>query len=81
MEPDAEFVIAGDYFERRRFATTEERDGLRMTFHSRHWPLQDYLGALESAGLLTEALHEPRLANGGRRDHVPLFLDIRAVRM
>jgi SAM-dependent methyltransferase len=79
-EPDAEFAIAGDYFARRRVVTTVERDGLRMTFDGRHWPLEDYFAALEGAGLLTEALVEPRPGNGGRWDRVPLFVDIRAVR-
>jgi SAM-dependent methyltransferase len=79
-DPDAQFAIAGDYFARRRIVTTVERDGLRMTFDGRHWPLEDYFAALEGAGLLTEALVEPRPGNGGRWDRVPLFVDIRAVR-
>jgi len=80
VEPGAEFVIAGDYFEARRVDLTVERDGLRMTFASRHWSLDDYFAALASAGFLTEALGEPRPNNGGRWDRVPLFLDLRAVR-
>ncbi|MEO7294783.1 MAG: class I SAM-dependent methyltransferase, partial [Candidatus Limnocylindria bacterium] len=50
--PDAAFVIRGSYFEQRQFADTVERDGLRMTFTSRHRPLEAYFRALESAGLL-----------------------------
>ncbi len=79
-EPDAEFVIAGDYFARRRAAATVEKNGLSMTFHSRHWSLEDYFAALEGAGLLTEAVREPRERDGSRWDRVPLFLDLRAVR-
>jgi SAM-dependent methyltransferase len=79
-EPDAVFVIAGDYFEPRRDELTVERDGLRMTFDSRHWSLEDYFAALQGADLLTETLSEPRPGNGGRWDRVPLFLDLRAVR-
>jgi SAM-dependent methyltransferase len=79
-EPDAEFAMAGDYFEPRRAALTAVRDGLRMTFDGWHWALEDYFRALEDAGLLTEAVTEPRLGNGGRWDRVPLFLDLRAVR-
>jgi SAM-dependent methyltransferase len=80
VDPDAEFVIAGDYFEPRRVALTVERDGLSMTFDSRHWSLEDYFAALRGAGLLTETVREPRLGSGGRWDRVPLFLDLRAVR-
>jgi SAM-dependent methyltransferase len=79
-ELDAEFVIPGDYFEHTRSAMTAERDGLTMTFDSRHWTLDDYFAALEGAGLLTEALTEPRPGNEGRWDRVPLFVDLRAVR-
>jgi len=79
-EADAEFVIAGDYFEARRSELAVERDGLRMTFDSRHWSLEDYFRALEGAGFLTEDLREPRPGNGGRWDRVPLFADLRAVR-
>ena len=79
-EPDAEFVIAGDYFQRSRTALTAERDGLTMTFDSRHWTLEDYFTVLEDAGLRTETLGEPRPGTSGRWDRVPLFLDLRAVR-
>ncbi|HYW23181.1 MAG TPA: class I SAM-dependent methyltransferase [Terriglobales bacterium] len=79
-EPDAEFAIAGDYFQARRSMMTAERDGLRMTFDGYHWSLEDYFAALERTGLLTEALVEPRPRTGGRWDRVPLFLDLRAVR-
>ncbi len=79
-EPDAEFVIAGDYFARRRAAETVEKNGLSMTFDSRHWALEDYFAALQSAGLLAEAVREPLERDGSRWDRVPLFLDLRAVR-
>jgi hypothetical protein len=79
-EPDAEFAIAGDHFEVRRTENSVERDGLRMTFHGRHWPLEYYFAALQEAGLLTEALVEARPLNDGRWDRVPLFIDLRAVR-
>jgi len=80
QEADAEFAIAGDYFESRRVALTVERDDLRMTFDSRHWSLEDYVTALERAGLLIDTLREPRAGAGGRWDRVPLFVDLRAVR-
>jgi hypothetical protein len=79
-EADAPFVISGDYFERRRYAETIEREGLRMTFNQRQWPLQDYFGALEAAGLLTEAVREPRPGGENRWNRVPPFLHVRAVK-
>jgi SAM-dependent methyltransferase len=75
---DTRFVIEGNYFERRRYTDTVERDGLRMTFHQRHWTLEDYFAALEAAGLLTEAVREPVPGTGSRWDRIPLFLNIRA---
>ena len=79
-EADAEFVIAGSYFERRRASAVVEAGGLRMAFEAMHRPLRDYFGALEEAGLCTEAVREPQPGDGGRWDRVPLFLDLRAVR-
>jgi SAM-dependent methyltransferase len=78
--PDAEFVLAGDYFRRRRASMVMEKDGLRMTFEAMHRPLEDYFAALEEARLLTETVLEPRPGDGGRWERVPLFLDVRAVR-
>jgi SAM-dependent methyltransferase len=49
-----------DYFETTTFAETRDRGGLRMTFHDTHRPLSAYTGALEAAGLVVEALREPR---------------------
>ena len=77
-EVDAPFVVEGDYFQRRRFVDVVERDGLRMAFNQGHWPLQDYFGALEAAGLLTEAVREPRPGGESRWNRVPLFLHVRA---
>ncbi|MGH7777995.1 MAG: hypothetical protein ACREPI_12585, partial [Candidatus Dormibacterales bacterium] len=63
-----------------------ERDGLGVSFHSRHHPLQDYLGALERNGPLVGALREvgePAEAGPRRRirwQRVPLFLHVRAVK-
>lgn len=77
-EHDGPFAIQNDYFASRRYADTVERDGLRMTFHSLHLPLEGYFGALEAAGLHTEAVREPRPNNGSPWDRFPLFLHIRA---
>lgn len=78
--PDAEFVIAGDYFERRRTVWSQDKDGMRMTFEAMHRPLQDYFAALAAAGLLTETLREVRASDRGRWARMPWFVDARAVR-
>lgn len=84
---EAPFVIQGDYLRPFRYADTVVRDGLTMTFHSQHRPLQAYFAALEDAGFLVEALREtsiPEAAidtdNSRRWQRVPLFLHIRARR-
>jgi len=84
---DAPFVIAGDYLRPFRYADTVERDGLAMTFHSQHRPLEAYCGALAAAGLLIESLREPGVPDHGlssdasrRWQRLPLFLHVRALR-
>jgi SAM-dependent methyltransferase len=80
---DAAFVMRESYFQQRRYADTVERDGLRMTFTSRHRPLEAYFAALTSAGLLVERLVEiadTTVPPGDRWQRIPLFLHIRAVR-
>jgi SAM-dependent methyltransferase len=84
---DARFVIKGDYLHAFHYADTVERDGLTMTFNSRHRPLEAYFMALEKAGFLVEALREPSLpehaivAGIGRRwQRIPYFLHLRALR-
>lgn len=87
IDADATFLIKGDYLAAFTYADTVERDGLSMTFHSRHRPIQDYFGALEEAGLLDEALREPAVPDhavgserGRRWQRLPLFLHLRALR-
>ncbi|MGI8829664.1 MAG: class I SAM-dependent methyltransferase [Candidatus Limnocylindria bacterium] len=80
---DAAFIIRDSYFEQRRYSDAIERDGLRMTFTSRHRPLEAYFAALESAGLLVERLVEVADTTeppGDRWQRVPLFLHFRAVK-
>jgi len=81
--PDAAFVIRDSYFAERRYADEVERDGLRMTFTSRHRPLEAYVAALESAGLLVERLVEVPDSTGPPGDRwrrLPLFLHLRAIK-
>ena len=84
---DAPFVIKGAYLGTFDYSDTVERDGLSMTFHSKHRPLESYFHALEEAGLLVEALREAGVpdhaiisSRGRRWQRVPLFLHLRARR-
>jgi SAM-dependent methyltransferase len=84
----APFVISGSYLDPAPLTMTAEREGMRLTFHSEHRPLEVYMGALEAAGLLTETIREVApgddvvaLDRSQRRwRRVPLFLHVRAVR-
>jgi SAM-dependent methyltransferase len=84
-EPDAPYLISGAYHGSRRFEARVEHDGLGMTFSGWAHSLESYSRALEEAGLLVEALHEPRPAPeaGGRHarwSRVPLHLHLRCRR-
>lgn len=85
---DSPFTIRGSYLAPRRTEDTVERDGLRVTFHSEHRPLEAYVRALEAAGLVIETLREPAVPERAvealrskRWQRVPLFLHMRAVRV
>ena len=84
---DAPFVIRGDYLRPFFYSDVVERDGLTMTFHSRHRSLEEYSLALEEAGLLVEALRETSIPEASlsseasrRYQRLPLFLHLRARR-
>lgn len=73
------YIMEHSYFEARRYQFAAARDGLEFTFDSRTYPLGDYAGALESAGLVIESLREPV----GRDAHdrfLPEFLLWRALK-
>ncbi len=84
----APFRVTRPYFQPLRFVDTIERDGIRMSFHSEHRPLERYARAFEDAGLLIESIREPRpgpemIAANPRTQRfttVPWGLFIRAVR-
>ena len=76
---DAPFVIE-DYLAQRPYSDTLERDGLELTFHSRHFTLEDYSRALEAAGFLVRDVHEVYDDENPRWRRVPLFLRWSAVR-
>jgi SAM-dependent methyltransferase len=58
-----------------RTATTIERGGLRMTFHTMARPLEAYGRAFEAAGLAITTIREPALPG----EDLPWFLQVRAV--
>ena len=84
--PDSAFVLTGSYLDEYRYSDEVERDGLAMTFHSMHRPLEAYARALEDAGLLIETIREPawpdahHLTRGTGWDRVPMFCFVRAGR-
>lgn len=87
-DPDAPFVISGSYLEASRTRDTIQRGGIQLTFHSEHRPLGAYARALESAGLLIEALREAapgdelvaRDPSDRRWQRIPMFLHMRVVK-
>ena len=86
-DADSPFVIRGTYLGRFRFADELELGGLAMTFESEHRPIGWYFDALASAGFLVERLRETdipeqamRAPQNARRQRIPLFLHVRALR-
>ena len=85
---DAPFLIEGSYLDTAPADWVADSDGIRMTFHSEHRPLEAYSRALEAAGLLIEAIRETRTpdaavaADPGKRrwQRIPLFLHLRALK-
>jgi SAM-dependent methyltransferase len=82
--PDAPFVLQHSYFGRERFESVEERNGLQMHFAGWSQPLENYIGALEGAGLAVSALREPvpdaseAWTHMERWRRIPLFLWLKA---
>ncbi len=87
-DANAPFVIDGSYLDQAPADWVSDRDGIQMTFHSEHRPLETYSRALEAAGLLIEAIREARVPdevvtdnpNSRRWQRIPLFLHVRAVK-
>lgn len=82
--PGAAFAVREDYFANRRVEDRVERAGLEMTFRGWTYSLEDYAVAIEDAGMVIEALREPRPSGVegryGRWGRVPMFLMIRATK-
>ena len=74
-------MLVENYFDRRRYSDFLERDGLKMTFESRHFTLQDYFDALLDAGFGVDALREIGDPKHPRWSRYPLFLHVRLRRL
>lgn len=82
-EPDAPFVIDGSYYGRDYFEGEESRNGLTMRFAGWSQPLEDYMAALEAAGLAITGLREPMPDTADtdqlrQWSRIPLFLWLKA---
>lgn len=85
---DAPFLIEGSYLDTAPADWVADWGTIRMTFHSEHRPIEAYSRALEAAGLLIEAIREPRApdtlaaADPGKQrwQRIPLLLHLRAVK-
>lgn len=76
-DPDRPFVIDGSYLKPQRYVDAVERDGLTMTFHGEHRPLQAYAEALADGGFVIERLREPTSPDPAKPwRRIPLFLNI-----
>jgi SAM-dependent methyltransferase len=89
MAENGDLRMTGSYFERRRVDDTVTKDGLTMTFHGWTYAIEDYVRAVEAAGLLLDRIREPRPTEAQlaerpsleRWRRVPLFLFLRAVKV
>lgn len=76
-----QFVLDRPYFETTRFAAWERRDGMEMLFQGWNRPFTAYTRPLEDAGLLIDAIREPRFVQAdGTVGQVPFHLWFRALR-
>jgi SAM-dependent methyltransferase len=79
------FVVSGTYFGARHFSGIERRNGHVLHFTGWSHPLEDYMAALNDAGLAVTSLREPRpnrpenVTNAVRQwSRMPLFLWLNA---
>ena len=87
-EENSPFIIKGSYLDEFRYSDRIERDGLEMTFHSLHRPLESFSRAFEKSGLLIEAIREHRVPDGAtlqgstrRWQRLPLFMHFRLIKI
>ncbi len=80
--PESEFIVKGTYLGEFKYSDTLERDGMEMTFHSAHRPLEQFSREFERAGLCMEAIREHavperqcEITPASRRwQRIPLFM-------
>lgn len=80
-ENSLRFVISGAYLDEFAYVDEIDRDGLPMTFHSRHRTIESYSRELERSGFFLNALRE--VTEEDPEDkwfRVPLFLHISATK-
>jgi ubiquinone/menaquinone biosynthesis C-methylase UbiE len=78
---DRKFVLDQPYFETRRFTSLVEQDGMEMLFQGWAHPLTGFTRPLEDAGLLIEAIREPKAVSAdGTVWPYPFHFWLRAVR-
>ncbi|SMC54746.1 Methyltransferase domain-containing protein [Kibdelosporangium aridum] len=80
-EVDRPYVIEKPYYEHRQEVFVIDKDGLTMTFHNAHRPLQEYTEALTDAGFAITRLREPTNPDPTTAwNRMPLFLNMVARR-
>lgn len=81
----ARFTVRPSYFETHRVEDKLEMNGLSVTCRGWTHTLEDYCVALGLAGLVVEAMREPRpaahAAQFDRWQELPLFLMVRALKL
>jgi SAM-dependent methyltransferase len=85
---ESAFLVSLPYSEIRRYQETMDRDGLSMTFHSEHRPIEAYVDALAGGGFVVELLREPiptddvlaEIPRLRRQRRIPWWLHVRARR-
>ena len=78
---EAPFVLRDSYLVHNRIVEDVERDGMPMTFHSEHRPLESYIAALRGAGFSVDDIREVTVDDPNDRwSRIPMFLHIAAVR-
>ncbi|HEY3611522.1 MAG TPA: class I SAM-dependent methyltransferase [Pseudonocardiaceae bacterium] len=78
---DRKFVLDQPYFETRRFTSLVKKDGMEMLFQGWSHPLTGFTRPIEDAGLLIEAIREPKsLSADGTAYPYPFHFWLRALR-
>jgi hypothetical protein len=78
---DGNFVLDQPYFKTRRFTNLVEQDGMTMLFQGWSHPLTGFTRPLEDAGLLIEAIREPKAISAkGKVWPYPFHFWLRAMR-